>query len=123
MTQYEFTSEQNKIIGHVALRCIVNAVLLALLGLVGLVGAIMSFGKAVPFLSIIGILYGIVFITIGVTFFRPADNFRRVTTTQGNDIAEVMTGLKELRGGFKLVSILIVVCLILDVITIIFYTQ
>jgi len=105
MTQYEFTSEQNKIIGHVALRCIVNAVLLALLGLVGLVGAIMSFGKAVPFLSIIGILYGIVFITIGVTFFRPADNFRRVTTTQGNDIAEVMTGLKELRGGFKLVSI------------------
>ena len=123
MAQYEFTPEQNKIIGHVALRCIVNAVLLALLGLVGLVGAIMSWGNAPPLLSIVGILYGIVFITIGVTFFRPADNFRRVTTTQGNDITEIMTGLKELRGGFKLVSILIIVCLILDVITIVFYTQ
>jgi len=123
MAQYEFTPEQNKVIGHVALRCIVNAVLLALLGLVGLVTAIMSFGEAVPLLSIVGLLYGIVFITVGVTFFRPADNFRRVTTTQGNDITEVMTGLKELRGGFKLVSILIIVCLILDVITIVFYTQ
>jgi hypothetical protein len=122
MTQYEFTPEQNKIIGHVALRCIVNAVLLALLGLVGLVGAIMSWGNATPFLSIVGMLYGIVFITIGVTFFRPADNFRRVTTTEGNDITEIMTGLNELRGGFKLVSILIVVSLTLDVITIIFYT-
>ena len=123
MAQYEFTPEQNKIIGNVALRCIVNAVLLALLGLVGLVGAIMSWGNAAPLLSIVGILYGVVFITIGVTFFRPADNFRRVTTTQGNDIAEIMTGLKELRGGFKLVSILIIVCLTLDVVTIIFYTQ
>lgn len=123
MAQYEFTPEQNKVIGHVALRCIVNAVLLALLGLVGLVGAIMSLGDAALFLSIVGMLYGIVFITMGIMFFRPADNFRRVTTTEGNDIAEVITGLKELRGGFRLVSILIIVCLILDVTTIVFYTQ
>ena len=73
--------------------------------------------------AVIAGLYGIVFITMGVMFFRPADNFRRVATTQGNDITEVMTGLQELRGGFRLVSILIVVCLVLDVITIVFYTQ
>jgi hypothetical protein len=123
MAQYEFTAEQNKVIGHVALRCVVNAVLLALLGLVGLVGAILSLGEAETLLSIAGMLYGVAFITMGVVFFRPADNFRRVTTTEGNDISEIMTGLKELRGGFRLVSILIVVCLILDVVTIVFYTQ
>ena len=119
MTQYEFTAEQNKVIGHVALRCVVNAVLLALLGLVGLIGALMSLGDGTPLISIVGILYGIVFITMGVMFFRPADNFRRVTTTEGNDITEIMTGLKELRGGFKLVSIMIILSLILDVITIV----
>jgi hypothetical protein len=122
MTQYEFTPEQNKVIGHVALRCVVNAVLLALLGLVGLIGAIMSLGDATLLISIIGMLYGVVFIIMGVMFFRPADNFRRVTTTEGNDITEIMAGLKELRGGFKLVSSLIIALLILDVITIVFFT-
>ena len=121
MTQYEFTPEQNKVIGHVALRCVVNAVLLALLGVVGLVGALISLGDNVALISIVGILYGVVFITMGVMFFRPADNFRRVTTTEGSDITEIMTGLNELRGGFRLVSILIIALLVLDVITIIFY--
>lgn len=122
MTQYEFTPEQNKVIGHVALRCIVNAVLLGLLGLIGVIATIISWGNVTSFLSIVGLLYGIVFITIGVTFFRPANNFRRVTTTEGSDITEMMTGLNKLRGGFMLVSILIVVSLTLDVITIIFYS-
>jgi hypothetical protein len=123
MAQYEFTAEQNKVIGHVALRCVVNAVLLALLGLVGLIGAIISLRDATLLLSIVGMLYGVVFITMGVMFFRPADNFRRVTTTEGQDITEIMAGLNELRGGFKLVSILILALLVLDVITIVFYTQ
>jgi hypothetical protein len=121
MTQYEFTPEQNKVIGHVALRCMVNAVLLALLGVVGLIGALISLGDNVVLISIVGILYGVVFITMGVMFFRPADNFRRVTTTEGSDITEIMTGLNELRGGFRLVSILILALLVLDVITIVFY--
>jgi hypothetical protein len=121
MTQYEFTSEQNKVIGHVALRCMINAVLLALLGVVGLIGALISLGDNVALISIVGILYGVVFITMGVMFFRPADNFRRVTTTEGSDITEIMTGLNELRGGFRLVSIMIIALLVLDVITIIFY--
>lgn len=121
MTQYEFTPEQNKVIGHVALRCVVNAVLLALIGVVGLIGALITLGDNVVLISIVGILYGVVFITMGVMFFRPADNFRRVITTEGNDISEVMTGLNELRGGFRLVSIMIIALLVLDVITIVFY--
>lgn len=121
MTQYEFTPEQNKVIGHVALRCVVNAVLLALLGVVGLIGSLIALGDNVALISIVGILYGVVFIAMGVMFFRPADNFRRVTTTEGSDITEIMTGLSELRGGFRLVSIMIIALLVLDVITIVFY--
>ncbi len=123
MSQYEFTREQNKIISNVALRCIVNAIAMSLLGVVNLIGAITTWGNVATFLSIVGLLYGVLFTVVGVAFFRPSDNFRRVTTTQGNDIAEIMTGLKELRTGFKVTSILIIVILVLDVATIIFYTQ
>ncbi len=123
MSQYEFTQEQSKVIGNVALRCIANAIAMSLLGLVGLVGSIITWGKISTFISVVGVLYGVLFIIVGVAFFRPSDNFRRVTTTEGNDIVEVMTALKELRTGFKVTSILIIVLLVLDVATIIFYTQ
>ncbi len=123
MSQYEFTSEQNKVISNVALRCKVNAVFLALWGLSSLLKTGLSWGDRVPLLSVVSIISGLVFVVMGVVFFRPSDNFQRVTTTEGNDITEVMTGLKELWGGFKLVSILIIVSLVLDVITIVFYAQ
>ena len=123
MSQYEFTSEQNKVISNVALRCQVNAVFLAIWGLSSLIKTSMSWGESALLLSIVSIISGMVFVIMGVVFYRPSDNFRRVTTTEGNDITEVMTGLNELRGGFKLVSILIIVSLVLDVVTIVFYAQ
>jgi hypothetical protein len=56
---------------------------------------------------IILLLIGLVNIVIGVTLWRPADNFRRIVSTEGSDIPELMTGLNELSVGFNLLQYLL----------------
>ena len=120
MTEYEFNEEQNKIIKGVATRCIVQAILLALGGVFGIIGTafLTNFSAISPALSIVLFIQSSLFIAMGIAFYPPSANFKRVATTEGSDLTEVMKGLKKLNWGFKLLITLILGSIGCDIIII-----
>ena len=54
-------------------------------------------------------------IIVGVLFYRPTDNFLRITSTSGSDIPELMTAYRELANALKIIFALGVVGTVLIV--------
>lgn len=115
---YEFNAEDSIIIKNVATRAVVQALLLGFGGFIALLVEVINADDnstgIVVWLSIQAILQ----IGIGILFFRPSDNFRRVAITEGKDVEELMTGLKELSWGFKMIAIIVIVSFAIDIILI-----
>ncbi|MFX0093917.1 MAG: hypothetical protein ACFFBD_19415 [Candidatus Hodarchaeota archaeon] len=116
MAEYEFSEEQNRIIKGVSIRCITQCVLLASIGVLIFLMAIVNFFNGVNGLVITFsfVIQAICFVIMGVVFFRPADNLRNVVYTEGRDITEMMTAMRDLNGGFLVLIILIVITVIFD---------
>jgi hypothetical protein len=116
MTTYEFTSQQNRTFSDLSVRMWRAGLLVILVGLVRLGQGVMllpASGLTMPVL--IPLLHGISLTAIGVTIYRPADNLKHVVTSQGNDMAAVMTALRELTGGLGVVLGLVIINVILMV--------
>lgn len=110
MSAYEFSKAHNKIILKVGQRLQYVGILFALICVANFID---SFARAssqgfaievIPFF-INAALSGVA----AFIFYRPSDNFKRIVTTTGSDIPELMTALSELRQGFIiLVAVLVI---------------
>ena len=51
----------------------------------------------------------ILLLALGWLFWRPLDNFRRIISTEGQDIREVVTAIKDLRAAYLAAEIILIV--------------
>ena len=114
MSEYEFTGEQNqafdklaKTLRNFAIAFGIWAALLLVMGVVGMGGGIGTGWS--PISSIVVIFAGIVGVIIAFLFLKPVGNFRRITTTEGNDITELLTALENLNKSHNLFRIAVAV--------------
>ena len=92
VSTYEFTSEQNLLLGHAARRMgIVGRVLMTL----ALFAGALTFVSASN--SVIGLEVGIVFGLLGYWSQRGGAALSRVVTTQGADISHLMKAMDNIR--------------------------
>ena len=117
-SQYEFNDKENQIIGTLAQLLKIVGILFIINGVFAFMDYIM--GEALSNLmageitEIHQFVINIIFVIIGITLFRPTDNLKRIVTTQGNDIQELMTALKELNSGFNIIVYLFVILVIME---------
>ena len=108
MAEYEFTNEENKTFDSLAnalrrfaLTFATWAGLLVLMGLAGFTGGRSAYG------NIAMIVVGGATIVLALMFLKPVGNFKRITTTQGQDVSELLGALDELNKSFSLLRIFV----------------
>jgi len=59
--------------------------------------------------SAILLLLLLLLLALGWLFWRPLDNFRRIISTEGQDIREIVTAIKDLRAAYLGAEIILIV--------------
>jgi hypothetical protein len=106
MAEYEFTAEENRVIDQVRRKLQHIAVLFLILGVLQLIGSFLLTDPAGRWISLGS---AILLLALGWLFWRPLDNFRRIISTEGQDIREVVTAIKDLRAAYLAAEIILVV--------------
>jgi hypothetical protein len=106
MAEYEFTAEENRQIGQVRRRLQHIALLFLVLGALQLIE---SFLLTDPTGRWISVGSALLLLALGWLFGRPLDNFRRIITTEGQDIREVMRAIRDLRAAYLAAEIILIV--------------
>lgn len=106
MAEYEFTAEENRHINQVRRKLQHIAVLFLVLGALQLIESFLLTDPAGRWISVGS---AILLLALGWLFWRPLDNFRRIISTEGRDIHEVVTALKDLRAAYLGAEIILVV--------------
>jgi len=114
MTEYEFTAEQNvtfeKLYTTLRRFAFIFGIWMLLLIIWGVV-LLLDGGR--PLLQIIGVIgTGVVGLVICDFFLRPLGNLKRITTTQGKDVAALMRALTGLNTAHYSLRLILVVCLL-----------
>jgi ABC-type multidrug transport system permease subunit len=112
LTQHEFDSRQNRIIGDLsrAMRWVGFAFMLigALYAVAAVTGGIQAFRKPEMLLSVVfAALAMLFFLALGIWTRRAADSFQRITTTSGQDITHLMDALDNLRKKYLVLSAIV----------------
>jgi len=106
MAEYEFTAEENRVIDQVRRKLQHIAVLFLLLGVLQLIGSFLLTDPAGRWISVGS---AILLLALGWLFWRPLDSFRRIISTEGQDIREVVTAIKDLRAAYLAAEIILIV--------------
>lgn len=106
MAEYEFTAEENRHINQVRRKLLHIAVLTLVLGVLQLIASFLLTDTADRWISLGSAL---LLLALGWLFLRPLDNFRRVVSTEGHDIREIVTAIKDLRAAYLGAEIILVV--------------
>jgi hypothetical protein len=106
MAEYEFTAEENRHINQVRGKLLHIAVLVLILGVLQLIASFLLTEPADRWISLGS---AILLLALGWLFLRPLDNFRRVVSTEGHDIREIVTAIKDLRAAYLGAEIILVV--------------
>ncbi|MEM7118195.1 MAG: hypothetical protein AAF614_37555 [Chloroflexota bacterium] len=112
MKNYEFTSEQNAKIDrlrHALLRVGIFFLINGLLPLITYVVAFDYFSGLEEVLMVTSIL---LFAAMGIVFLRPLDNLKKIVTTIGSDIKEMMQAIVDLRVAFTVACVVLVLMII-----------
>ena len=97
MSHYEFTQEQNQKIETVRVTLLHNSLLMLGIGFL-----LMLIGHNLPILpGWVTMLGASFFLILGVMHFHPLVNFKRVTTTSGDDINQMLTAMDDLQAAFS----------------------
>ncbi len=132
MAEYEFSEEENKAfdalaaaLRRFALTFAVFAVLLAVIGSfwIALITADAP-GAATSTPAVGGATWIIVVVYAGIPataalallFLKPLDSFKRITTTEGQDISELLAALGDLNLSFGLLRMFVVLLFIVMII-------
>ena len=107
LSEYEFDKNQEQVIKNVATRCIIQAVLIILGSITGFLPDIIYLAHRQSEFTVILLVQAVLQIIIGILFLRPVNNFRRIASTEGSDISELMIGLKDLSISFMIIVFLI----------------
>lgn len=51
----------------------------------------------------------VVVVLVGIIWIRPAQEFKKIVTTQGHDVEELMKAFQELREGFLVIIVLLAI--------------
>src|SRR5947209_2048468 len=102
--EYEFTAEQNRLIGDLA-------------GKMRFVGLFLILGGALQCLTLFagllgGFFSGLVYIFLGVWTRGAAASFRQIVDTQGADVSHLMAALGELQKMYWLQYVLLLLALV-----------
>jgi hypothetical protein len=109
MEEHEFTEEENKVFNGL----IRNMILLAVMIIVGGIGSLSQVrGAENPALMI---AEGITYFIMAIVFFLPLNNFRRIVTTEGKDITELMSGFEKIRKAWVLLNIVTAIIVVLRI--------
>jgi uncharacterized membrane protein HdeD (DUF308 family) len=95
--EYEFSARENQRVLRLHQRLLWVSLGLFALGALLAVGA---FSRPRDELLWIQLLAGVCFGGLGLVFWRPLDNLKRITTRSGTDITELMTAMSDLRVAF-----------------------
>jgi hypothetical protein len=109
MAEYEFTDEQNKTFNKLATSLQRFAIIFGIWGALFVVMGVMDFtGESqAPFGGLVSAIAGLSIVITAFLFLKPVQNFRRITTTQGQDISELLTALKLLNSSHNLLRLVL----------------
>ncbi len=97
MSDYEFGDADNVRISKLRGNILQVAWLFIILGVLQLAAAFMVSDVMARWITLAA---GILLLTLGWLFLRPLDNFRRILSTKGQDIRQVVIAMKDLRAAF-----------------------
>ncbi|NEO28762.1 MAG: hypothetical protein F6K03_18275 [Kamptonema sp. SIO4C4] len=121
--EYEFSSSQNSLIEDLANKMRFVSYFLIVIGIVVILAGFVSLFLTSQGLGVEGfvqgLIQGIIQLLIGVWTFNAAKAFRRIVTTEGYDIENLMGALGELRKLYGLQYWLLIIALIVIVIMIV----
>ena len=112
--EYEFSQEQQRIIGGVGSSMrIVGLVLLVVGGLCALI-AVLSGNNGQSGTSLVGSgIQGMLALTIGTFTWNAGSAFRRIVSTQGNDLEHLMEAMGDLGSLYRLQLVVWVITMLL----------
>ena len=113
---YEFNDEEAENMWVLGNKVAVVGLLMVFGGIIGFINSTRGFDDEDNTRPIIFSIQFVFLIVIGVILFRPSDNFKRIATSEGKDIAELMEAIEEFNIGFFISAILIGLIAFLNVI-------
>ena len=99
---YEFTEKENTIFMNLS-NYMTMASILFLIN--GFMAGIHFFRNGQVFF----LLFAISMIILSITFYIPTDNFKRIVTTTGRDIGELLEGFTEINSGWSILILILIV--------------
>jgi hypothetical protein len=104
--KYEFNEEEEGVFKSLSNNMTIVVLLIGAAGIATII--IFAVGPLLPFTlnQLLLLIEGILYCVMAVAFYFPIDNFKRIVTTKGRDIDELMTGLKEFDKGVLVVIFL-----------------
>jgi hypothetical protein len=93
---YEFTEDQNLVITNLTNYMKITAYVTVIVGLIDLLEGLIAG-------SVITVLASLSIIAIGIVFYFPIDNLKRIVKTEGSDIKELMQAFSDLNKGWTIV--------------------
>lgn len=118
MPQFEFTPEQNEIMAALSRRMRLVGIVLIVFGILGIVVGLATFGHK-GLAGAGATIQGIINLLLGIWLSRSATSFRKIATTQGQDINHLMEALRQLAKFFGLQYVLILISLVLLVVALV----
>jgi hypothetical protein len=107
--QYEFTNDQNQVIGNLAKKMRLVGIMLEVFGVVGAICGVALINRG----GIATLIQGVIYVFLGYWVARAAEAFQRIVQTQGQDISHLMEALRQLGKYFGLQYTLIMIGLVL----------
>ena len=115
---YEFSDQDANIISSVGILAIVIAGLISFGGFTGMIANLYN-DAYTPLEMTLRIIQSLIQLGSGLLFIPAALSFRRVATTEGSDIPELLAGTDNMTKAFYIIIALLVVSVIIDVIMIV----
>ena len=114
MESYEFTAEQNQVIGSLASRMRWVSILFVLIGIGLLISLVPNIQAGAQWVIVVAsALFAVINLLKGVVFYRPVDNLSNIVEREGTDIAELLQAFRELSQGFSWMVILNIILIVM----------
>ncbi len=105
---YEFTDIESEKIWIFGNKLVITSLIMLVAGVLGIFFTIARFNQLNSVQASVYIIEFIFLIIIALLLFRPSDNFKMISTTEGNDIDELMKGLNDFKLAFMVTTGLLV---------------